>query len=192
MTGKLSPKDLAHRAAIYCSLRQRDNAEIDIRVNKYLRVEHHPIVPNSWFAPASSECISLFSDGYYYGCISQCQAVGEALIKFMCQCNQSHPESVFEKNVGLLKRRGFIDDKFENLCYRLWKGRDDYHHMNKDIEINRQRLERMAFIKVKTLAKLEKWVFQYDGAYGCVTPKWPKYWPETKDGKYHVFLRFAP
>lgn len=161
MSDKRTRQDSAHRAAIYNGLRQRHTAEIDARVERYLRAEHQPIVPNSWFAPASSECIGLFSDGYFYGGISQCQAVGEALIRFMCQCNKFRPKSDFEENVRLLKQRGFIDDEFENLCSCLWKYRHDYHHMNKDVETNRQRLEQMALSKIRALAKLEKWVFQY-------------------------------
>lgn len=191
MSDKPSPQDMVRRAVIYNGLRQRDNAEIDIRVNRYLRAEHHPIVPNSWFAPASSECVDLFSYGYFYGCISQCQAVGEALIRFMCQCNKFRPESDFEKNVRLLKKRRFIDEKFESLCSCLWQDRHDYHHMNQGIETDRQHLEHMALTKIRTLAELEKWVFQYSDTHGH-TPKWPKYWPGPKDGKYEVYLRFSP
>ena len=192
MSDRPSQQDLVRRAVIYNGLRQRDTAEIDVRVERYFRAEHHPIVPNSWFAPASSECIGLFSDGYFYGCISQCQAVGEALIRFMCQCNKFRPESDFEENVRLLKQRKFIDDKFENLCSCLWKGRHDYHHMNRGVETDKQRLEQMALTKIRTLAELEKWVFQYSDTHGCITPKWPKYWPESKDGKYQVYLRLSP
>jgi hypothetical protein len=192
MSDKPSPQDLAHRAAIYNALRQRDTAEIDVRVERYLRAEYHPIVANSWFAAASSECIGLFSDGYFYGCISQCQAVGEALIRFMCQCNKFHPKSDFEENVRLLKQRAFIDDEFENLCSCLWEYRHDYHHMNKGIETDRQRLEQIALTKIRTLAELEKWVFQYSDTHGGVTPKWPKYWQGPKDGKYQVYLRLSP
>jgi hypothetical protein len=192
MTEKPSIQDLTRRAVIYTGLRQRDNTEIDNRVNRYLLAEHHPIVPNSWFAPVSSECIDLFSYGHFYGCISQCQAVGEALIRFMCQCNQFRPEKDFEENVKLLKRRQFIDDTFEKLCLSLWEGRHDYHHINKEIETDRQRLEQMALTKIQTLGELEKWVFQYSDKNGCVTPKWSKYWPIQKNGMFQVFLRLSP
>ena len=192
MSDRPSRQDLARRAVIYSSLRQRDNSEIDVRVERYLRAEHHPIVPNSWFAPASSECIGLFSDGHFYGCISLCQAVGEALIRFMCQCNKFRPGSDFETNVSTLKQRGFIDDKFEKLCSCLWKGRHDYHHMNQGVETDRQHLEQIALTKIQTLAELEKWLFQYSDTHGYVTPKWPKYWPGPEDGKYQVYLRLSP
>jgi hypothetical protein len=192
MPDRPSPQDLVRRAIIYNDLRQRDTAEIDIRVERYLQAEHHPIVTNSWFAPASSECIDLFSYGYFYGCISQCQAVGEALIRFMCQCNKFRPESNFEENVRLLKQRKFIDEKFEELCFDLWKNRNDYHHMNKGVETDKQRLEQMALEKIRTLAELEKWVFEFSSTNGYINPKWPKYWPESKDGMYQVYLRLSP
>jgi len=192
MSNKPSLQDLAHGATIYNGLRQKDTAEIDIRVDRYLRAEHPPIVPNSWFAPASSECILLFSYGFFYGCISQCQAVGEALIKFICKCNNFREKKNFEENVRTLKKRGFIDDTFEKLCHSLWEDRDDYHHINQNIETDRQRLEQMALTKIRTLGELEKWVFQYSDTNGCITPKCPKYWPIQKDRKYQVFLRFSP
>jgi len=187
-----SHKNSVRRVVIYNSIRRRDTAEIDNRVNRYLQAEHHPIVPNSWFAPASSECIDLFSYGLFYGCISQCQAVGEALVRFMCQCNKFPRVSDFEKNVRLLKKRKFIDGDFENLCSRLWEYRHDYHHMNQDVGCERQRLEQIALTKIRTLAKLERWVFQYADTNGCVTPKWPKYWPKQRGGKYEVYLRLSP
>jgi hypothetical protein len=110
----------------------------------------------------------------------------------MCECNKFRPGSDFEANVKKLKQRGFIDGKFENLCSCLWKDRHDYHHMNQGIQTDQQNLEQMAFTKIRTLAQLEKWVFQYSDTCGYVTPKWPKYWPDPINGKYEVYLRLSP
>jgi len=58
------------------------------RIDRYLRAQHHGIVADTPFAPASAECIDLFRDGHFYGAISLCQAVGEALVRHMCRANR--------------------------------------------------------------------------------------------------------
>jgi hypothetical protein len=73
------------------------------RVDRYLRAQHHGIVADTPFAPASAECIDLFRDGHFYGAISLSQAVGEALVRHMCRSNQWKPAENFEENVRTLE-----------------------------------------------------------------------------------------
>ncbi len=51
-------------------MRQDLAATIDARIDRYLSVEHHSIIPLTSFAGASSECIDLFRDGHFYGAVS--------------------------------------------------------------------------------------------------------------------------
>jgi hypothetical protein len=187
-----TPQDRARRAALADALRQEFDATLDVRVERFLRAEHHPIVSNTPFAVASSECVDLFRDGHFYGCISLCQAVGEALVRHMCDCNSCRPASEFEKNVTALRRRGFIDEEFEQLSDRLWQKRHDYHHLNPSVATDREELEELALAKIRTLAAIERWTFEYSIHEGKLHPKRPQYWRKLDGGKLEVFLRLSP
>lgn len=186
------PRDLARRASLSDALRQEFEATVNRRVDRYLKAEHHPLVSNTTFAGASAECVDLFRDGHFYGCISLCQAVGEALIRFMCESNSWGPAGDFDENLRVLQRRGFIDGAFESAARRLWQGRHDYHHLNPNVESDLQKLEQTAFSKIRDLAELESWVFEYSVRDGKVRPKRPQYWRHTPDRRLEVFLRFSP
>jgi hypothetical protein len=92
----------------------------------------------------------------------------------------------------LLKRRGFINEEFDQLCTDLWSERDNYHHLNEVIEIDRSRLESLALSKYRTLSQIEKWVFAYTVTNGCINPKHPKYWPDKGKGNVLADARISP
>ena len=192
MPDRPKPEEIARRAQLSDALKQEFEATLDQRIDRYLRAEHHPLVSNTTFTGASSECVDLFRDGHFYGCISLCQAVGEALLRFMCQSNSWRPAGDFEENLRSLSRRGFIDSTFQERAERLWDRRHDYHHLNPAIVTERAELEEVAFSKIRSLAEMESWVFAYTLHQGAVRPERPQYWPKTEDGKLEVFLRFSP
>ena len=47
---------------------------IEIRVERYLEVEHQGVIPNHHFAAASSECINLYRDGYLLSAVMVSQS----------------------------------------------------------------------------------------------------------------------
>jgi len=120
-----TPEDLTRREHLADTLRQEFDGTLNARIDRYLRAEHHPIVANTSFAAASSECVELFRDGHFYGAISLAQAVGEALVRHMCTSHSFRPAGDFEENVRLLRQRQFIDDSFLDLCHHLWQTRHD-------------------------------------------------------------------
>ena len=152
------------------------------RVDRYLRAQHHGIVANTPFAPASAECILLFRDGHFYGAISLSQAVGEALVRHMCRSNQWRPAENFEQNVRKLKERGFIDAGIESELLRLWDKRDDYHHLNPTVARDRGELETLALAKIRALSDVERFVFAWEpgGRPGSIRLLRPQYWPDNK------------
>lgn len=161
------------------------------RVDRYLQAQHHGIVADTPFAPASAECIVLFRDGHFYGAISLSQAVGEALVRHMCRSNQWKPAENFEENVRKLKERGFIDAGIEAELLRLWEKRDDYHHLNPTVERDRGSLEGLALTKIRALNEMEKFVFAWGPSEtpGVITLLRPQYWPGKKESQVGVFLR---
>jgi len=187
-----TPQEHARRAGLADALRQEFEATLNARIDRYLEARHHPVVPNTTFAAASSECVDLFRDGHFYGCISLCQAVGEALVRHMCNCNSWRPAADFEENVRTLRERGLISADFQSLCDRLWQKRHDYHHLNPNVAIERAELEALGLERIRTLAEMEKWVFEYTVHEGKLRPKRNQYWTQLEGGKLEVFLRLSP
>ncbi len=169
------------------SIKQEFEQTLADRVARYLQVSQAGIIPNHYFAAASTECIFLFRDGHFYGCISLVQAVAEAIIKFLCQKNSWKPCSNFEENVNNLFVRGFISERLKGKFLEIWGNRDDYHHLNSTVEVDRQKLTELARGKICLLAETEKEIFNFAvNPDGSIAPKQPKYWEGTN---CEVFLR---
>ena len=182
--------ELVRRAQLEQLLRQDCEHGVKDRVDRFLQAQHHGIVANTGFAAASSECVDLFRDGHFYGCVSLSQAVGEALIRHVNVCNRCRPSGEFETNVRTLERRRFITAGVARSCRTLWKNRDDYHHLNPNVERDRSKLERLALSKIRCLAAIEAWVFSHSFRDGTLVIKRPQYWPNRGSGTVDVFLRF--
>ncbi len=170
------------------SIRKDFEATFQERVNRYILVKPHGIIPYTPFAPASAECGRLFRDGHYYGCISLTQAVAEALVRFLCSINSWEPKKSFEENVKRLFAREKIIQKQKESLLKIWEKRDDYHHLNSAVESNLRKLEKLAKEKLILLNVLEGEIFAFSFNNGKLVPKEPKYWRQTK-GMVKVFLR---
>lgn len=182
-------KKLVEKAQIKDTLQQEFQLTLDQRVNRYFEVRPHGIIPSTHFAAVSAESHLLFRDGYYYGTISLVQAVSEALIKFLCQRNGWKPNRDYKNNIKKLKTRGNVTDELVTLFTQIWQRRDDYHHLNPQIEQDRQKLESLAKEKLTFLKRVEEQVFAYTVKEGKLVPKYPKYWDQTQNTA-SVYLRF--
>lgn len=158
------------------------------RVNRYLAVKPHEIVTDTHFAAVSAECASLFRDGHFYGCIALTQAVAEALVRFICQRSSCKASDEFEKNVETLSKRKLISDDVKGRLLKVWERRNDYHHLNPNVERNRQELEKLAREKAHLLVEVEREIFAFTIVDGKLVPKYPKYWDITGN-QAQVYLR---
>ena len=95
--------ELIQRIHVEESIRGEFELTFSERVDRYLEVKPHGIVPYTHFSVASTECSSLFRDGHFYGCIALTQAVAEALVRHMSKRSFGRQEKVFEKNVEKLE-----------------------------------------------------------------------------------------
>lgn len=172
-------------------IRQTFEQTLSFRAQRYLKVKPHGVIPFTPFAPASSECALLFRDGHFYGCIALTQAVAEAITKFLCTRNGWKPAKVFETNIDKLEKRGFISQDIKNKFFNLWQNRDDYHHLNPEIETNLKELEKIALEKLLYLKAIEAEIFQFSMNNGKLIPKNPKYWAINQDGTAQVILRLG-
>jgi hypothetical protein len=171
------------------SIKQEFEQTLTSRVERYLKVKPHGIVPYTQFAPVSAECTLLFRDGHYYGCIALAQAVAEAIARFLCQKNSWKPEKNFESNIDKLYTRNFISIELKDKFLKIWKNRDDYHHLNQNIETERAKLEKISYEKIFLLKEIESEIFKFSTKDGKLIPKNKKYWQLQKDGTVPVFLK---
>lgn len=182
-------KKLIEKAQAEDTLKQEFGLTLDQRVKRYLELKPHGVIPSSHFASVSAECHYLYRDGHFYGTISLGQSVAEALIKFLCNRNGWKPNKDFEKNLKQLETRGKVSQELASVFTEIWKNRDDYHHLNPQIEQDRRKLELLAKEKLTKLKKIEQELFAFTINEGKLIPKYPKYW-DQKDGTVPVFLRF--
>ena len=133
-------QNLIQKKQLEEDLRGEFEATITDRVGRYLEVKPHEIIAHTHFSQVSTEISALFRDGQFYGCIALSQAVGEALVRYMCQKNGFRPAKGFESNLDKLHKRRFLSATVKSQLTELWRGRDDYHHLNSTIEQDRHKL----------------------------------------------------
>ena len=113
---------------------------IEIRVERYLEVEHQGVIPNHHFAAASSECINLYRDGYLLSAVMVSQSVTEGIWKFVLERNQIQPKKL-KAGVGkkmerpavaaVLVKQKIISTECAEAFVRIWLSfRNDVHHTN--------------------------------------------------------------
>ena len=151
----MEQNNLIQQKLVKDSIKQEIEQTLSLRAQRYLKVKPHGIVPYTQFAPVSAECTLLFRDGYYYGCITLAQSLAEAIVRFLCQKNSWKPEKDFENNINKLLNRNFISEKLKNKFLEVWENRDDYHHLNPSIEVQRIKLEEISYEKVLLLKEIE-------------------------------------
>lgn len=191
MNDQRSPENTTDAEQIKDSLRQEYMSTLDERVHRYMKVLPHGIIPYEYFSLASSECSVLFRDGHYFAGIALTQAVAEALVRFMCESNQFRAGSDYEANVGDLFKRGFISSELRDRLLEIYTERNDYHHLNPKVELDRLKLEELAEKKLKLLNGVEKELFEFTVKEGGkFQPKRKRYW-KIKDGEVEVFLRLG-
>ena len=174
------------------NLEQDFLANIDNRISRYLELEFIQVVPNTHFAPITIESVLLYRDGYFFACIALCQAVAEALLRFICERNDKGSKGFvkFETNVGKLRK---LKDKIPlgwiKTLERVWENRNDYHHLNPDVPTQKEKLREIAKVKIVALLDVESKVFAFEWVGGAIRRTHPKYWLETDSGHLNSYLR---
>ena len=165
-------------------------ATLNERISRYQELDFIQLTPNTHFAFVSVECINLYRDGYFLACIALCQAVAEAIVRLMCERSKfTSISNEYEKNVENLHKRK-IEPDCKELYEDIWKGRNDYHHLNPTIPSEKSRLQDIAKSKIIALHRIESRVFEFKIVNGAVLPIYPKYWDFDENGMLNVYLRF--
>jgi hypothetical protein len=173
-------------------LTRLDEARLAGRAERAARTNVHGIIPNHFFAAASSECRDVFIDGHYYACISLAQAVAEGLASFLGDFHHVGAKKDPVQRVRRLCAKGAITKGALDTFLRIWgNDRNTFHHVNRDIPTDHAELERRAEECVRSLFEIESEVFAFDIVDGKIAPKKPAYWPKLDQEHLEVFLRLS-
>lgn len=180
------------RAEIESSLKAECLSTIPARVDRYMELDVPVLRPNHHFALVTAECVLLYRDGYFFACISLCQAVAEAVVRLLCERNGERIHK-FRKGVGKLKElKDEVPQDWIHGLQEIWRDRNHYHHLNPEVQTEKRKLKKIAKGKLDALFDMERGVFAFDLVGGAVRPKHPKYWDEPQNGALNVFLTIEP
>lgn len=180
--------DIVRREQLKRGLLDVCKQTVDARVNRYLEVSHLGIIPNHHFAPASSECVDLYRDGYFLSAVMVSQAVNEGIWKFVLERNGIPRDRSLSDIVPTLASLGIVSQECVDAFNRIWGSfRNDVHHMNPNVtEIQ---FDAIAKRNLADLAIIEREVFATQFQAGGLDPVQRKYWDLGADGMAQVFLR---
>jgi hypothetical protein len=173
-------------------MRAKFEASIAERLRRASSVQLQQFIPSHWFSAAASECAAMYIAGFFYGAISLTQAYVEALSKFLAE----HHHVPVRKDVGercqRLHAKGIISADALSAALTILDDRNDFHHLNKDIEQDFQKLTTRAECCINLIYVLESEVFAFSFTEenpGVVVLKTPDYWPSEGPTLTKVHLR---
>jgi hypothetical protein len=149
---------LVRRRMVIDSLKQHDEATIETRADRHLEVEHQGVVPNHYFAAASSECLDLYRDGFFLSAVMVSQAVNEGLWKFVLERNNIPRDGALPDKVRSLAASRIVSDDCAEAFGRIWGSfRNDVHHMNP--QVAQIPIRELAKRNLTDLASIEREIF---------------------------------
>ena len=170
-------------------LRQRDEISRDQRVRRYLEVQRQGIIPDHYFAQASTQCLELYRDGYFTATVMMTQAVNEGILKLVAERNglsAAKRECLLDLKTSLLLQHLPLDCL--EASAKIWRSfRNDIHHMNP--RVSELDFQKLAKDNIQRLAVVEGTVFGCSFQEGRIEPRYPRYWDLGEDGTVPVILR---
>lgn len=167
---------------------------IDAKIDRYLEIEHQGIIGGHHFAPASSECIKLYRDGYFIGTVMMSHAINEGIIKFVAERNNidrqktANTTKTIEELIVELQGNNLISTNCADASLAIWNSyRNDIHHMNPSV--SDILFQKLAQLNIKRLSAIENEIFGHDIENGALVPHQPKYWDKNPDGMIKTWLR---
>ena len=170
-------------------LLKRYEAKLHYSVERAKNTKVVPIIPNHYFATSSSEIRDMYIDGFYIGTISLSQAVAEGLSRFLCKRKHIRCPKNHLTRVNNLRKEKIITEKIKKSFESIEYGRDDFHHMDENIDNDYSALEAKAKLNVDNLFLIEEEIFGCSYDNGKIVPNKPEFWDLNADGTTNVFLR---
>jgi hypothetical protein len=189
----MNTSEVMMRIMIKESIESQCSSFMEEKIDRYLEIEHQGIIGGHYFAPASSECIYLYRDGYFIGAVMMSHAINEGIMKFVAERNDierikagSTTKTIAEL-IEEFTEKNIISNACADASMSIWKSyRADIHHMNQTVATID--FEKLAEQNLKYLSAIEREIFDFKRDNGAIVPKQPKYW-DIKAGGTAVFLR---
>ncbi len=168
-------------------LRQKFEAELPARIQRIEELNYQPVIGGHYFAPASSQCLELYRDGYMLGCIMCSQALLEAMLKFVAQQNSMEYKKDVRDLIQDILAKNILSSNTVAAAKSAWSHRNDFHHLNQGLA----GIDLMNKAKecVEATCAVEDEIFEAVFSNGALVPKKPIYWDIKPDGTVPVFLR---
>jgi hypothetical protein len=170
-------------------MRNRFDSELPIRLRRATRVQLQHFIPAHWFAAAASECAGMYVAGFFYGAISVAQAYIEAMSRYIAGHHNIKISKDTRKRCRRLNTEGIISDAALAAALAILDDRNDFHHLNKDVEQDYQKLESRTEECINHIHTIESEVFAYTFGDNAVLVKQPTYWPSNAPGLAAVHIR---
>ena len=180
----------ANRFQLIQEFAQIDERTREERVDRYLEIDRQKIIGEHHFAHASTECIHLYTHGYFIATVMTTQAVNEGILKFVAERNNIQKTDYC--NLRALLKLLVSQSIFSRDCFeaskQIYKSfRNDVHHMNPKVEtIDFQELAKK---NIQSLAVIERELWSAAIIGGELMPFQPKYWDINPDGTAPTYLR---
>jgi hypothetical protein len=154
-----------------------------------VRLQH--FIPAHWFTAAASECAGMYIAGFFYGAICVAQAYVEALSRFLAEHHRVRVSKDVEQRLRRLHRQGLLSQQALYAAEAILDGRNDFHHLNKEVMQEYRQLETRAEQCINNLHRIESEVFAYalSDEPGKLALKYPEYWPSDSPGLARVGIR---
>ena len=168
---------------------QMDELTRAARVERNLEVDRQRIIRSDYFSVASTECIDLYTHGFFIATVMTTQAVNEGIIKFVAGRNNIQYENMlFSEILTTLESQCIISqDCFKASDEIRGSHRNDVHHMNPPVaQID---FPELAKKNIQNLAIIEREIWATDFDNGKVITIQPLYWDRNPDGTITVNLR---
>lgn len=177
------------RKGLMDQFKQIDEQTREARTDRNLEVDRQRIIGSYHFSRASTECIDLYTHGFFIATVMTTQAVNEGIIKFVAARNSIDYENMNHTNLlEILKNKGVISqDCFEASEQIRGSYRNDVHHMNP--KVDQIDFPKLAKKNIQNLAVIEREIWATNFKNGKVITIQPKYWDTNPDGTVTVNLR---
>ena len=171
------------------NMRKSFEAGLSSRLRRASQAKLQRVIPAHWFASAASECAGMYIAGYFYGAISIAQAYVEALSGFLSNFHPVGAKNDPDKRWNLLYEKRVISVEVRDAALDIFSDRNDFHHLNRQVEQDFAKLEERALICLNHLHTIEAEVFSYSFDNGSIVLEKPELWPSVGDGLSNINLR---
>jgi hypothetical protein len=158
-------------------------------VSRAMRIKLQQVIPDHWFSSAASECAAMYVAGFFYGAISIAQAYVDALSRYLLETRSLRVTKNPVRNWSKLQKEKIISKEVCSSAISIFEKRNDFHHLNKQVEKDYLKLETQALACVNHLHTIETEIFSFTYHQGAIIPKRLKDWPSNAKGTTTVSVR---